>query len=56
MAPTSSSVKPTRLPESRTVHLGVDLFARPGTAVYAPLDGIVVSVANNNDPLDYGPT
>ena len=44
------------LPESRTVHLGVDLFARPGTAVYAPLDGIVVSVANNTDPLDYGPT
>ena len=44
------------LPENRTVHLGVDLFAQPGTAVYAPLDGIVVSVADNNAPLDYGPT
>ena len=44
------------MPESRAIHLGVDLFARPGTAVYAPLDGIVVCVANNNDPLDYGPT
>ncbi len=43
-------------PESRTIHLGMDLFAQPGTAVYAPLDGIVVCVANNNDPLDYGPT
>lgn len=39
----------------RTVHLGVDLFALPGTAVYAALDGIVVHVAVNDAPLDYGP-
>jgi 4-aminobutyrate aminotransferase-like enzyme/Ser/Thr protein kinase RdoA (MazF antagonist) len=40
----------------RTVHLGVDLFAGPGTAVLAPLDGVVHSIAVNDKPLDYGPT
>jgi 4-aminobutyrate aminotransferase-like enzyme/Ser/Thr protein kinase RdoA (MazF antagonist) len=44
------------LPERRTVHLGVDLFIKPGTPVFAPLDGRVVSVQNNRDRLDYGPT
>ena len=44
------------LPEGRTIHLGIDLFAQPGTPVYAPLDGVVVSVADNAAPLDYGPT
>jgi len=43
-------------PSSRTVHLGLDLFAKPGTAVLAPLDGVVHSVAVNDNPLDYGPT
>jgi 4-aminobutyrate aminotransferase-like enzyme len=43
-------------PERRTVHLGVDLFAEPGTPVLAPLDGRVHSVRNNTDHLDYGPT
>jgi len=43
-------------PSSRTVHLGLDLFAPPGTPVFAPLDGIVHSVADNASPLDYGPT
>ena len=42
--------------EWRTVHLGVDLFAEPGTPVRAPLGGRVVSVRNNADRLDYGPT
>ncbi len=46
-----------REPEfQRTVHLGVDLFAPPGTAVMAPFDGQVASVADNSAPLDYGPT
>jgi murein DD-endopeptidase MepM/ murein hydrolase activator NlpD len=40
----------------RTVHLGLDLFASPGTAVLAPLDGVVHSLAENDQPLDYGPT
>lgn len=42
--------------ERRTVHLGIDLFAPAGTAVYAPLDGVVESVQNNAESLDYGPT
>ena len=40
----------------RTVHLGLDLFVSPGTAVLAPLDGVVHSAAENRNPLDYGPT
>ncbi len=43
-------------PEWRTVHLGLDVFSAPGTPVLAPLDGIVHSVADNANPLDYGPT
>ena len=43
-------------PESRTIHLGLDLFAPAGTPVYAPLSGTVVSAAHNAEPLDYGPT
>jgi len=42
--------------EWRTVHLGVDLFAEPGTPVLAPLAGRVVSLHDNADRLDYGPT
>ena len=41
---------------SRTLHLGLDLFAPPGTPVLAPLDGRVHSIAENRNPLDYGPT
>jgi len=40
--------------ERRTVHLGIDLFAPPGTAIHAPLDGVVHAVAHNPAPLDYG--
>ena len=43
-------------PERRTQHLGVDIFIEPGTALYAPLDGRVLSVADNAGSLDYGPT
>jgi 4-aminobutyrate aminotransferase-like enzyme len=41
--------------ERRTVHLGIDLFAAPGTPVRAPLEGIIHAVAINTAPLDYGP-
>jgi 4-aminobutyrate aminotransferase-like enzyme/Ser/Thr protein kinase RdoA (MazF antagonist) len=41
--------------ERRTIHLGMDLFARPGTSVHAPLEGVVHAVAINSAPLDYGP-
>ena len=40
--------------ERRTVHLGLDLFAPPGTPVRSPLDGVVHAVAYNKAPLDYG--
>jgi 4-aminobutyrate aminotransferase-like enzyme/Ser/Thr protein kinase RdoA (MazF antagonist) len=52
------SFKPEGRPlaEGRTVHLGIDVFAEPGTPVYAALDGIVHSVRDNARPFDYGPT
>ncbi|HEV8612272.1 MAG TPA: aminotransferase class III-fold pyridoxal phosphate-dependent enzyme [Gemmatimonadales bacterium] len=40
----------------RTVHLGLDLFAEPGTPVLAPLAGVVESVRDNGMSRDYGPT
>lgn len=42
--------------ERRTIHLGIDLFQRPGTLVQAPLAGQVHSVKDNHNRLDYGPT
>jgi 4-aminobutyrate aminotransferase-like enzyme/Ser/Thr protein kinase RdoA (MazF antagonist) len=41
--------------ERRTLHLGMDFFVDPGTPVCAPLDGVVHSLANNREHLDYGP-
>ena len=42
--------------EARTIHLGLDLFAPPGTPIHSPLPGTVVSVVDNSAPGDYGPT
>ena len=44
------------LPESRTVHLGVDLFSESGTPIFAPLQGTVRSLQDNGEFGDYGPT
>ncbi len=41
--------------EHRTIHLGLDLFAEPGTPVCAPLAGTIHAFANNAKRLDYGP-
>jgi len=41
--------------EHRTVHLGIDLFVPPGSAVHAPLAGTVHCLANNAAAKDYGP-
>jgi 4-aminobutyrate aminotransferase-like enzyme len=41
--------------ERRTVHLGIDIFAPPGSPVHAPFDGEAHLVADNAAPLDYGP-
>jgi 4-aminobutyrate aminotransferase-like enzyme/Ser/Thr protein kinase RdoA (MazF antagonist) len=40
--------------ESRTIHLGMDLFDVAGTSIRAPLDGEVFQTANNSARLDYG--
>src|SRR5260370_13665897 len=48
-----SSENPTDV--RRTIHLGIDLQAAPGSAVRAPLDAVVHAMANNAAPLDYGP-
>jgi murein DD-endopeptidase MepM/ murein hydrolase activator NlpD len=41
--------------ESRTVHMGIDLFCEAGTIVKAPLDAELAIIANNQVELDYGP-
>jgi murein DD-endopeptidase MepM/ murein hydrolase activator NlpD len=41
--------------ESRTIHMGIDLFCLEGTPVMSPLDGTVEYLANNDAELDYGP-
>ncbi len=43
-------------PRRRTVHLGLDLFMVEGTPISAVYDGVIHSLANNDKPLDYGPT
>lgn len=42
--------------EKRNIHLGIDLWAEAGTAVYSPLAGKVHSFKNNAGFGDYGPT
>lgn len=42
--------------KERNIHLGIDLWCEAGTAVYAPLDGMVHSFADNREYGDYGPT
>ena len=42
--------------EPRRIHLGIDIWGKPYTAVMAPLDGIVHSFAFINNFGDYGAT
>ncbi len=42
-------------PQWRTLHVGVDVFMKAGTVVYAPIAGIVHSFNNNAADRDYGP-
>ena len=48
-------VQTDEMPEARTVHLGIDLYMKSNSPVYAPLDGRVHSFNNNTALLDYGP-
>jgi 4-aminobutyrate aminotransferase-like enzyme/Ser/Thr protein kinase RdoA (MazF antagonist) len=43
-------------PAWRTLHIGLDFFAKPGTAVRAVCDGTVYGLADNQAAGDYGPT
>jgi murein DD-endopeptidase MepM/ murein hydrolase activator NlpD len=40
----------------RSIHLGTDIWAEAGEAIYAPLDGTLHSFAFNDRYGDYGPT
>ncbi|MBU2996567.1 peptidoglycan DD-metalloendopeptidase family protein [Cellulophaga baltica] len=40
----------------RNIHLGIDYWAKAGTNVIVPLEGVVHSFKNNNTSGDYGPT
>ncbi|UFH57473.1 peptidoglycan DD-metalloendopeptidase family protein [Spirosoma sp. KNUC1025] len=42
--------------EPREIHLGIDFWAEAGTAVFAPMAGIVHSFQDNAHFGDYGPT
>lgn len=42
--------------DARCVHLGIDIWAKAGTSIAAPLDGSVHSFAFNNAYGDYGAT
>jgi peptidoglycan LD-endopeptidase LytH len=42
--------------ENRTIHLGIDIWGKAGTKIFAPLDGTIHSFAFNNNFGDYGAT
>ena len=42
--------------QKRNIHLGYDFWCEAGEAVIAPLDGKILSVKNNAQKGDYGPT
>lgn len=42
--------------EARSLHLGVDVWMPAGTPVYAPMDGVIHSFADNEGFGNYGPT
>ncbi len=42
--------------ERRNIHLGIDIFIDKGTDLFAPIDGKIIILKNNNFKYDYGPT
>lgn len=40
----------------RNIHMGIDIGAPVETSVFAPIDGAVFCITNNNLAYDYGPT
>ncbi|WP_375585146.1 peptidoglycan DD-metalloendopeptidase family protein [Cyclobacterium xiamenense] len=51
-----SEVFAHQLSNFRNIHLGIDIWAAPGTAVYCPLQGKVHSFRDNSGFGNYGPT
>lgn len=51
-----SSVFTTDDDEDRRLHLGIDIWGKPHTAVITPLDGMIHSFGSNNAFGDYGAT
>jgi 4-aminobutyrate aminotransferase-like enzyme len=49
------ALSPSPTDARRTLHLGIDLFAAPGTPVCAPLAGVVHARRDNPARHDYGP-
>ena len=45
-----------RADEPRSLHLGVDIWGHAGTKIFAPLGGMIHSLAFNNNFGDYGAT
>ena len=43
-------------PEWRTMHLGTDYWLTSGSEVVSTWDGEVLTIQNNDNPCDYGPT
>jgi 4-aminobutyrate aminotransferase-like enzyme/Ser/Thr protein kinase RdoA (MazF antagonist) len=43
-------------PQWRTMHLGTDFWAEEETEVLAFWEGEIISIQNNDNPCDYGPT
>ena len=42
--------------QDRNIHLGIDVWSRTGTPIYAPLAGCVAAFRDNQGFLNYGPT
>jgi hypothetical protein len=42
--------------EPRRLHIGIDIWGKEGTQIFAPLEGIIHSFAFNNNFGDYGAT
>ncbi len=49
-------IKGNEGPEWRSVHIGLDVFMKAGSPVFAPLEGEVFSFQHNDADRDYGPT
>lgn len=53
---TSFTVGEVKENESRRIHLGIDIWGEAGTAIFAPLGGIIHSLKYNGQFGDYGGT